>query len=85
MSHFLWRERRVPGSVERRLNMKTYTDFTEHCHPKFQPHSRDLHCAATREPSTPAGRYLARRYDVPTSIADVVAGLAGLGLNEGVQ
>jgi hypothetical protein len=40
----------------------------------------DLAC-----PATVAGRYIARHYNVDPSIADVVAGLAGLGLNEGAQ
>jgi hypothetical protein len=33
-------------------------------------------------PSTAAGAYLSRRYHVPTAIADLVAALAGLGLEE---
>jgi len=67
------------------LNVTTYNAIFGNYHRKVDPQPLDLHCVATPEPSTPAGRYLARRYDVPTSIADVVAGLAGLGLAEGVQ
>jgi hypothetical protein len=65
--------------------MKSYTELVEHCHPKFDPQSLDLHHPAILQPMTPAGVFLVRRYDVPPAIADVVAGLAGLGLAEGVQ
>jgi hypothetical protein len=65
--------------------MKTYTNFPENCYPKFHSHSLNLHRAAIRQPTTPAGLYLVRRHYVPPSIADVVARLAGLGLNEEVQ
>jgi hypothetical protein len=35
-----------------------------------------------RQPPTPAGAYVTRKFGVPTAIADVVAALAGLGPRE---
>lgn len=60
--------------------MKTYTKRP----PKPQPVS-DLPLFSWRvvvlRPATQAGLHVARRYRVHPSIADVVAGLAGLGAN----
>ena len=60
--------------------MKTYSDYPPVCHPAsglplfdWQP--------LLRQPATRAGLHLMRYYRIHPSIADVVASLAGLGLN----
>jgi hypothetical protein len=60
--------------------VKTYTKQA----PKPQPLSElplFTWRVVVRQPSTQAGLHVARRYRVHPSIADVVAGLAGLGAN----
>ena len=64
--------------------METYSAILANCHPNFDPHSLDLHHAVTLQLTTPAGLYLVRRHDVPPSIADVVAQLAGFGVHDEV-
>ena len=64
--------------------MHEYNIFRLRCHEisDFVP----ANCCQNVDPVlTIAGRYVARKYDVPPSIADLVAQLAGFDAAEGLQ
>ena len=63
------------------LNMKTYSDYPPVCHPVSGLPLFDWQPLVALRPATRAGLHLTRRYRIHPSIADVVAGLAGLGAN----
>ncbi len=48
----------------------------------FQPSALSPFPFVVVQPSTPAGQFVSRRYRVDPAVADLVANLAGLGLNE---